>query len=255
MTALLEATGLGHRFGGVSALHDVGITLRRGEVHAVIGPNGAGKTTLLNLLTGVLVPRSGSILLRGRDIAGRTAVDIARLGVARTFQHSQVFMEASVRENLRLAAQRGERDALSPWRGPGGRGVQAGSSRAAQRVAAVLEQMNLADQADEAAANLSHGGRRLLEIGMCLAVSAEVLLLDEPLAGLDAQEAERMIRRVDMLAADHAIMLIEHDMDAVFRLAARITVLAEGRVIACGDGETIRRHPAVQRAYLGVHHG
>jgi branched-chain amino acid transport system ATP-binding protein len=242
---ILATSGLTRRFGGLTAVDCVSLELSSRGIHAIIGPNGAGKSTLVNLLSGELAATSGSVRLLGEDITSRSPDRIARLGVARTFQHSNLFPGFSAFENCRLAAQsRGTR--------------MPGFMRAAER----YEQWN--DAADKALATvglsarrqlparaLAHGEQRALEIAMSLATSPSVLLLDEPLAGMGADESARIVALLKQLATDHAILLIEHDMDAVFALADCLTVMVNGAVLATGNPAAIRANAEVQRAYLG----
>ena len=229
----LRVSGLQKRFGGVLAVDNVSLDLAEGELHAVIGPNGAGKTTLINLLSGALEPSAGTIVLDGRDITRLTMHRRVRLGLARSYQISSVFPTFTVLENLALAVQ-----------GASGRDDR-------DRARAELEAVGLADRADQLAGTLAHGERRRLELGLALATSARILLLDEPMAGMGPEEAARILGLIEALKSRRTILLVEHDMDAVFRLADRISTLVQGRVIASGAPDEIRRHPEVRRAYLG----
>jgi branched-chain amino acid transport system ATP-binding protein len=246
---VLRATALTRRFGGLVAVDRVSLDLRLGEVHALIGPNGAGKTTLTNLLAGQLAPSTGSIFLDGRDVTGRPPHAMARLGVARSFQRSNVFAPLTAFENCRLAAQ-----ALAPrpWRILRRAEACSATNERAQRA---LQLVGLAARAGTPAAELSHGEQRQLETALCLAGEPRVLLLDEPLAGMGPDESDGMLALIGRLRADHAILMIEHDMDAVFALAERITVMANGAAIASGAPEAIRADARVQVAYLGEPHG
>jgi branched-chain amino acid transport system ATP-binding protein len=228
---LLSAQHITKRFGGLAAVNDVSLDLRLGQIHAVIGPNGAGKSTLTNLLSGDLPLTSGSIHLNGTDISKKPPEQIASLGLARSFQKTNVFLPFSVWENVRLAAHF--------------------NHAAAQ---AAIELAKLAHHTQTIASNMSHGEQRQLEIAMCLASQPRVLLLDEPLAGMGTAEAERMIELLHSLKTEHAILLVEHDMDAVFALADVLTVMVDGRVIATGTPAAIRADSAVQAAYLGEEH-
>jgi len=242
---ILRTEALTRRFGGLTAVNDVRIDLRMGEIHAVIGPNGAGKSTLTNLLSGDLPPTSGRILFRDRDIAGRAPHRISRLGVGRSYQKTNIFKPFTVLENCRLAAQS---------RAPHALRILSRAERfrdLARNAEAALELAGLAQRADEIAANLSHGEQRQLEIAMCLATAPTLLLLDEPLAGMGATESARMVELIRALGRDHAVMLIEHDMDAVFAVAQRLTVMVNGEVLESGMPEAVRASPAVQSAYLG----
>ncbi len=228
---LLHAKNLTKRFGGLAAVNDVSIDLARGQIHAVIGPNGAGKSTLSNLLSGDLPLTSGQIQLGDTDITGWSMERIARRGIGRSFQKTNVFLPLSVFENVRLAAHFN-----------------------VEQTTRAIELAKLEHHAKTIAANMSHGEQRQLEVAMCLAGNPSVLLLDEPLAGMGAEEAERMIGLLHSLKATHAIMLVEHDMDAVFALADVLTVMVDGRVIATGTPSAIRADAKVQAAYLGEEH-
>ncbi len=242
---MLSASGLTRRFGGVVAVNDVSIELRRGQIHAVIGTNGAGKSTLINLLAGEIAPTSGVVSLSGRAVTGTRAHRLARLGLGRTFQRSNVFAEFTAFENCRLAAQ-----ARNPraWALHERAARCTASSEAAARALAAV---GLAARADMQAGLLSHGERRELEIAMCLATDPTVLLLDEPLAGMGAEESLRVLELLRRLKPGRAILLVEHDMDAVFAVADVITVMADGVVLASGAPETVRNDAAVREAYLG----
>jgi len=241
----LRVDGLAKYFGGLAAVSDVSLELVMGEVHAVIGPNGAGKTTLINLLSGDLVPSSGRVRYEGRDIAGLSADRIARLGIARSYQKTNIFMDFTAFENCRLAAQ-ARSGGLGGFFRPARRYDEVND-----RARRALALAGLAAREDVIAAALSHGEQRQLEIAMTLATSPRVLLLDEPLAGMGAEEAQRITALVKRLAADHAVLLVEHDMDAVFSVASRLTVMVNGRVLESGAPEDVRRSKAVQEAYLG----
>ncbi len=242
---LLTARALTRRFGGVVAVNDVSLELRRGQIHALIGTNGAGKSTLVNLLAGELAPSSGAITLCGKAVTGRRAYQRAHLGVGRTFQHSNVFAEFSAFENCRLAVQ-----ARYPraWALHERAAACATSARAAARA---LSAVGLGARAQVPAGLLAHGEQRELEIAMCLASEPTVLLLDEPLAGMGAEESRRVLDLLRGLRPEHAILLVEHDMDAVFALADVITVMADGAVLAAGAPDSVRSNPAVREAYLG----
>jgi branched-chain amino acid transport system ATP-binding protein len=242
---LLSAIGVTKRFGGLVAVDQVALALRAGTIHAVIGPNGAGKSTLANMLSGELRPSSGTIRLRGEDVTGWPANRVAQRGLARTFQHTHVFAPFTAFENCRLAAQAHAAGSPSCF-------------RAADRFPAwnataneVLAAAGLSSRSRVPAAQLSHGERRALDIAMALATRPSVLLLDEPLAGMGPEEASHIVSLLGRLAADHAILLIEHDMDAVFALAQQLTVMANGRVLATGTPEAIRANAEVQEVYLG----
>jgi branched-chain amino acid transport system ATP-binding protein len=244
---VLCTRGLSRNFGGLAAVRNVSIALHQGELHAVIGPNGAGKTTLVNMLSGNIRPTAGEIELDGRQVGGEPAHRLTRLGVGRSFQRTNIFSTLSVLENTRLAAQ-GVGAARS---GPGGKAW--GEADFVSQAHAALARVGLAEVASRIAGALSHGEQRQLEIAMTLASHPKVLLLDEPLAGMGPEESQRMVTLLKGLAQEHAILLIEHDMDFVFAVADWMTVLAEGTVIAEGTPEAIRANTAVQDAYLGGH--
>ncbi len=243
---VLETSALSKSFGGLAAVRDVSIALRRGELHAVIGPNGAGKSTLVNLLSGELRPTSGEIRLDGRPVESASAPRMAQAGVARSFQRTNIFPPLTVHENVRLAAQAihtPTRELLRP---------RSTARDLDARVAAVLERIGLHEAPHRIAGTLSHGEQRLIEIAITLAGNPRVLLLDEPLAGMGNEESEAMARLLKSLARDHAVLLIEHDMDFVFSVADRMTVMVEGALLASGAPQEIRADAAVQRAYLGA---
>lgn len=243
---VLDTTALSKSFGGLAAVRDVSIALRRGELHALIGPNGAGKSTLVNLLSGELGPTSGEIRLDGHVIDSPSAPRMAQAGVARSFQRTNIFPPLSILENVRLAAQAihtPARELLRP---------RASARDLDSHVMAVLERIGLHGAPDRIAGTLSHGEQRLIEIAMTLAGHPRVLLLDEPLAGMGNEESEAMARLLKGLARDHAVLLIEHDMDFVFSVADRMTVMVEGMLLASGAPNDIRADAAVQQAYLGT---
>ena len=244
---ILATEGLSKNFGGLAATRDVSLALHRNQLHAIIGPNGAGKSTLVNLLAGEFAPTAGRILLEGRDITHLTAWRRTRAGVARSFQRTNIFLPLSVHENVRLAAQ-----ASTP--------TLSALTRRASRTAALIEtadvcvgRVGLAHVRNRISGELSHGEQRQLEIAMTLATDPKVLLLDEPLAGMGQEEGERIAALLKSLARDHAVLLIEHDMDFVFRVADVMTVLVEGGVLATGTPQSVRENAAVQSAYLGGH--
>lgn len=227
------------------AVNDVSIDLARGEVHALIGTNGAGKTTLVNVLSGEIAPSAGSVELRGDDVTRWPQPRRARYGLGRTYQRSTIFPQFTVMENCRLAAQARY---PSPWR------WWEDAARCAQcldAARAAIARAGLGAVADRQAGLLSHGEKRQLEVAVCLATSPQVLLFDEPLAGMGAEETARMLEVLAGLRANHAILLVEHDMDAVFRVADRITVLVDGSMIASGSPAEVRANADVQNAYLG----
>lgn len=245
MSAILQIQNLRKSFGGVTATDDVTLDVERGELHAIIGPNGAGKTTLISQLSGALLPDSGTILFKGTNIARRAVYARAQLGITRSFQITSLVMDMSVLENVALAVQ-----------------ARAGHSfrflRAARKISAVrdkaldaLGDVGLLARADTPTQALSHGEHRLLEIAVALATRADLMLLDEPMAGLGGEESARLVAFLKTLKGSRTILLIEHDMDAVFALADRISVLVYGRIIATGTPDDIRANDDVRHAYLG----
>jgi branched-chain amino acid transport system ATP-binding protein len=244
---LLRGRGITRRWGGLVAVNDVSIELARGEVHAVIGTNGAGKSTLINILSGEIPPSSGQVELLHQDVTGWSQPRRARAGLGRSYQRNTIYPTFTVMENCRLAAQAAWQQ---PWRWWEAAARCARSNEAARQAA---HSAGLSDFMGHTAGLLSHGQKRQLEIAMCLATAPQVLLLDEPLAGMGAEETERMLELLGRLRRDHAVLLVEHDMDAVFRIADRITVMVNGAVIASGAPQAIRDNAEVQSAYLGGH--
>lgn len=241
----MEATDLTRRFGGLVAVNGVSLALRVGELHAVIGPNGAGKSTLTNLLSGELRPSSGMLKLHGAEVGGWPAWRFARAGVGRSFQRTNVMRDMAVLENVRLAAQARLTPARSLFR------AAASEHAPTEAAEAALGRVGLLAARSRVAGTLSHGQLRQLEIAMALAAGPSVLLLDEPLAGMGAEESERLAALLRELARDHAVMLIEHDMDVVFAVADCMTVMVDGRVLEHGPPAQIRASAAVRDAYLG----
>jgi branched-chain amino acid transport system ATP-binding protein len=246
--ALLKGSDITRRWGGLVAVDRVSIELQRGQVHAVIGTNGAGKSTLINILSGELPPSEGRVELLGQDVTTWSQPRRAQAGLGRSYQRTTIYPTFTVHENCRLAAQAREQKPWAWWQ-PAAR---CGSSNAVARE--VAARVGLADMAERPAGLLSHGGKRQLEIAMCLATAPQVLLLDEPLAGMGAEETDRMLHLLAELKAEHAILLVEHDMDAVFRIADRITVMVNGAVIASDTPQAVRESAEVQAAYLGGGH-
>ena len=242
---LLSASKLTKRFGGLAAVNDVSVDLWRGHIHAVIGPNGAGKSTLANLLSGDLPVTSGTIMLAGKDVTGWSPEKISGQGLGRSYQKTNIFLPFTVWENVRLASQSRQPHAMNWLRNA------ADFIAINTRAESAIELSGLKDRRGSIAGTISHGEQRQLEIAMTLATSPQVLLLDEPLAGMGAVEAERMIALLQTLKKNHAILLVEHDMDAVFSLADRLTVMVNGQVIASGTPAQIRLDAGVQAAYLG----
>jgi branched-chain amino acid transport system ATP-binding protein len=242
---LLETSGLTRRFGGLVAMSDVALGVEPGEIHAVIGPNGAGKTTLVATLAGELRPDAGTIRFAGHDISRLGATRRAALGLARSFQITSMFREFSALDNVALAVQAHEGHSFRLWR------PARSDLRLREPARAALAEVGLAERAEMTAAALSHGEKRVLEIAMVLATRPRLLLLDEPMAGMGPAESAQIVRLLARLRGRLAIVLVEHDMDAVFALADRITVMVYGRVIATGAPAAIRADPQVRRAYLG----
>jgi branched-chain amino acid transport system ATP-binding protein len=242
---MLEARHLAKSFGALSATRDVSILLPAGARHAVVGPNGSGKTTLFNLLAGELRPDAGQVLLGGRDVTRLPPDARARAGLQRSFQKSNLFPDLCVRDNLALALAIGDGQAGVFWRRferlPG----------LAERVAELACRVRIDDVLDHAARALPHGTQRQLELGLALAGSPKVLLLDEPTAGMSAEETQAMTALIAGLPRDLALLIVEHDMEVVFELAQRITVLDYGRVLAEGTPDEMRRSEAVRRRYFG----
>ena len=244
---LLRGRDITRRWGGLVAVNKVSLDLQRGQVHAVIGTNGAGKSTLINILSGEIPPSEGQGELLGQDVTAWSQPRRAQAGLGRSYQRTTVYPSFTVLENCRLAAQARTPKPWHWWQDAS----RCETSVAAARAAAASA--GLSDRLDRSAGLLSHGQKRQLEIAMCLATAPQVLLLDEPLAGMGAEETDRMLQLLQTLKADHAILLVEHDMDAVFRVADRITVMVNGAVIASGTPDEVRNSPEVQAAYLGGH--
>ena len=242
---LLQVDHLAKRFGGIVATDDIALGIERGELHAVIGPNGAGKTTLIAQLSGQLTPDSGRIHFAGNDITALPMYRRSALGLARSFQITSLFLDLSVLDNVALAVQAHAGHSFRFWRNARSEEELREPARAA------LARVGLSERADWRASALSHGEHRLLELAMALAGQPRMLLLDEPMAGLGPEESARMVSMLRALKAELTILLVEHDMEAVFALADRITVLVYGRVIASGAPDDIRANADVREAYLG----
>ena len=244
----LEIRGLSKRFGALRAVDNVSLTLQRGEIHALIGPNGAGKSTLVAQVAGQMRPDAGTILLGGRDVSHLSVAQRARLGLGRTFQVSSLALEFSALRNVMLAVQGTSGHSFRFW-------SPVASHRPMREAAlASLDEVGLADRAGRVAGNVSHGEQRQLEVAMALAMKPRMLLLDEPMAGMGAEETAMMVEILERLRGDKTILLVEHDMDAVFSLADRLSVLVDGHIIATDTVENIRGNTAVQKAYLGDSH-
>jgi ABC-type branched-subunit amino acid transport system ATPase component len=242
---VLETSGLEKRFGGIVATNNVSLTVEKGARHALIGPNGAGKTTIINMLTGVLRPTAGNILLEGSDITGMEPHKRVQLGIARTFQINQLFADLTPLETIGLAVS--ERMELGGqwWRIVGSKGV------VIEQSVDILNRFHLADVMDERTANLPYGKQRLLEIALAIACRPRVLLLDEPAAGVPEAERHDILAAVAALPADVTVLLIEHDMDIVFSFADRISVLVNGAMFVDGPPEQVAADPRVKAVYLG----
>jgi branched-chain amino acid transport system ATP-binding protein len=246
---LLQIDGLGKRFGGVVAADAITLDIPPGEFHAVIGPNGAGKTTLIGLIAGELAPQAGSVRFDGTDITRLPAFRRSRLGLARSFQITSLFSEFTALDNVALAAQAHRGHSFRFWRDA------RREDELRKPAEAALARVGLAQRARMRAADLSHGEHRQLEIAMALAAEPRLLLLDEPMAGMGAEESAQMVEMLRQLKGGVTVLLIEHDMEAVFALADRLTVLVYGRMIASGHPETVRADAAVREAYLGEKDG
>jgi len=247
---MIEARRVTKTFGSLVAVNDISLTVAPGELRAIIGPNGAGKTTFFNMITGFFPPTRGEIVLQGQDITRTSAQQRVKLGMARTFQITEIFPELTVRENVRIAVEAADGFSLRVFTS------RADTDRLAADIDAVLAMTDLSGKADRLVGELSHGDQRAAEIAMALALKPRVLLLDEPTAGMGEQETFQvagLIRRLHKQSS-YTIMLVEHDMRVVFNLADRITVLAEGQMLADGTPAEIAANPAVQAAYLGEAH-
>jgi len=244
-SAILEVRELRKCFGALAATDGVSLELLEGETHAIIGPNGAGKTTLISQLAGNLRPDSGSIHFAGEDVTRLSAPARAHKGFARSFQITSIYRDFSALDNVALAVQAHAGHSFRFWK-------PARDERALREPArAMLEEVGLGARADVRAANLAHGEQRQLEVAMALATRPRLLLLDEPVAGMGLEESQRMVQFLRGLKGKRTIILVEHDMDAVFTLADRVSVLVYGRILASGTPAEMRANPEVRRAYLG----
>jgi branched-chain amino acid transport system ATP-binding protein len=245
---LLRVDNLVRRFGGITATDNLSLEVVPGELHAIIGPNGAGKTTLISQLTGQLMPDTGTIHFGGRDVTRLPAYKRSRLGLARSFQITSLLKDFSAIDNVALAAQAHDGHSFRFW------GNARKEKHLRETARAALERVGLGKRGDVVVSQLSHGEQRELELAVALATKPRLLLLDEPMAGLGVTESARMVGLLKELRKEVTIVLVEHDMEAVFALADRITVLVYGRVIACDVPDAIRKHDEVKRAYLGDQH-
>jgi branched-chain amino acid transport system ATP-binding protein len=245
---ILTAHGLSKQFSGFMAVKDVSLEVRRGSIHALIGPNGAGKTTCFNLLTKFLQPTAGAITFNGRDITNLAPAEIARLGMIRSFQISAVFPALTVTENVRVALQRRRGDNFDFWRSEK---VLASLDADALKL---IADVGLTDFAGERAGELSYGRKRALEIATTLALDPEMLLLDEPMAGMAQEDVERITALIRRVSKNRTVLMVEHNLSVVATLSDRITVLARGQKLAEGDYAAVSKDPAVIEAYIGVGH-
>lgn len=243
MPAILETRGLTKRFGGLVAVDNVDFALERGELRAVIGPNGAGKTTFFNMLAGNLEPSEGKIIFNGQDITDKAPHEISHMGVGRSFQITNIFPELTVFENIRISAQ--SRKTTYNWWTYGGAHKDLND-----KTDSLLEYIGLEDRRDELAGVLAHGEQRYLEIGITLATDPELLLFDEPTAGMSSAETVQTADLILKVAADHSVILVEHDMEVVMGISERISVFHNGAVLATGTPEEVRANDDVQRVYL-----
>jgi branched-chain amino acid transport system ATP-binding protein len=245
---ILVTEGLSKVFGGFSAVSDVNLQVRRGSIHALIGPNGAGKTTCFNMLTKFLNPSRGRILYDGRDITATKPADVARLGLVRSFQISAVFPHLTALENVRIALQRRRGDSFDFWRSK--RILDALNPRAEE----LLADVGLSEFAQVTAGEMSYGRKRALEIATTLALDPQMLLLDEPMAGMGHEDVARAAALIKRVSANRTVLMVEHNLQVVANLSDKITVLTRGRVLAEGDYAAVSKNPEVRQAYLGVGH-
>ena len=246
---ILVTEGLSKAFGDFSAVTGVDLRVKRGSIHALIGPNGAGKTTCFNMLTKFVSPTAGRILYKGRDITSMRPADVARLGLVRSFQISAVFPHLTALENVRVALQRKRGDNFDFWRSK--RILNHLNGRAME----LLADVGLTDFAGRIAGEISYGRKRALEIATTLALEPEMLLLDEPMAGMGHEDIDRIAALIRRVSVNRTILMVEHNLNVVATLSDRITVLTRGRVLAEGDYATVSENPDVKTAYMGVGHG
>jgi len=246
---ILETKGLTKEFAGFTAVRDVDLRVRRGSIHALIGPNGAGKTTCFNLLTKFLQPTRGSITYKGADITSMAPADVARLGLVRSFQISAVFPHLTGIENVRVALQRQRGDNFDFWRSK--RVLDALNERAM----ALLEDVGLTEFAEVAAVEMPYGRKRALEIATTLALDPEMMLLDEPMAGMGHEDIEKVVELIRRVSVNRTVLMVEHNLNVVANLSDVITVLTRGQILAEGDYATVSANKEVQQAYMGSGHG
>ena len=246
---ILETKGLTKEFAGFTAVRDVDLRVRRGSIHALIGPNGAGKTTCFNLLTKFLQPTRGSITYKGADITAMAPADVARLGLVRSFQISAVFPHLTGMENVRVALQRQRGDNFDFWRSK--RVLEALNARAM----ALLEDVGLTEFADIAAVEMPYGRKRALEIATTLALDPEMMLLDEPMAGMGHEDIEKVVELIRRVSVNRTVLMVEHNLNVVANLSDTITVLTRGQILSEGDYATVSANKDVQQAYMGSGHG
>ncbi|HEX7218356.1 MAG TPA: ABC transporter ATP-binding protein [Burkholderiales bacterium] len=242
---MLSLSNLGKRFGGVVAVDGVSLAVAAGEVHALIGPNGAGKTTLIGLISGALAADSGEISFLGKQVTRLQSHERVRAGLARSYQITSIFRRFSVLDNLALAVQARSGSSFSFWK------PVASEAALFEEARFIANQIGLEGKVSLTANQLSHGEQRALEVGLALATRPKLVLLDEPMAGMGPEESRRMIELISRIRAEVTVLLVEHDMDAVFRLADRISVMVNGRLVATGAPQEIKANEEVKRAYLG----
>jgi branched-chain amino acid transport system permease protein len=248
---ILQASGLTKHYGGLAANSDIDFTVQRGELRGIIGPNGAGKSTFFKMLTCEVQPTAGRIVFEGHDITGRNVTDVCQLGLTKSYQVNQLFNRLTVRQNLTIAA-------LAELRGKFRLDMLGSMSKIRgldEQVEHTLALVNLADRPDTPVSQLAYGEKRRLEVGLALASSPSLLLLDEPLAGMSPRERVETVKLLKSISQGRTMIIIDHDMDSLFELAERITVLQEGRVLAEGTPQEIKGNARVQEAYLGGVHG
>lgn len=245
---ILETNGLTKRFHGFTAVDNVNLKIQRGTIHALIGPNGAGKSTVFNLITKFLIPSSGIILYKGKDITAACPEEIAQRGLGRSFQISAVFLNLTVRENVRIALQRPMGNWFKFWQS------DQTLNRLDERADELLDAVGLAEAADLTAGELSYGRKRALELATTLALDPELMLLDEPMAGMGREDVDRLAQLIKSVARDRTVLMVEHNLSVVSTLCDTITVLSRGRVLAEGNYSSVSSNPEVRTAYMGDVH-